>query len=222
MEAVVRPCQQLQRGRTLAGAEGGTTRRRCPMNAQLQRGRTLAGAEGRRDRNAIQHALVASTGPHPCGRGRRCRPCPSSRTPARFNGAAPLRARKAGAIYPSGSTGTKLQRGRTLAGAEGKTRKSWACWMPGLQRGRTLAGAEGLAAEVVAHPPITLQRGRTLAGAEGIDAEVLADKAREASTGPHPCGRGRRFSFRPARRFSRCFNGAAPLRARKGFSSILK
>ena len=100
-----------------------TTRSRtcCPVAAwqSLQRGRARAGAEGPLFAWRLQPLGQASTGPRPCGRGRIASGFKCIATFRGFNGAAPVRARKA---YPTPTFNTlmnTLQRGRARAGAEG-------------------------------------------------------------------------------------------------------
>ena len=159
-------CRSLQWGRALAGAE--TTRRRHTGDSAilLQWGRALAGAETRT-------RIRAPRGP--------CR---------RFNGAAPLRARKQGA---PGHDGGHLH----------------------ASMGPRPCGRGNESMESSLPVSAVLQWGRALAGAETRCANRKDRLLPHASMGPRPCGRGNPFAARPACPCPTCFNGAAPLRARK-------
>ena len=108
-----------------------------------------------------------------------------------FNGAAPARARNVRELEPTKLPTNVLQRGRARAGAECDQPTFAGSVIKLLQRGRARAGAECSLVSDSRHPAYSgLQRGRARAGAE------CARTLRRASTRP------------------RCFNGAAPARAR--------
>ena len=158
----------------------------------LQRGRARAGAEG--FFRTVELALLpaASTGPRPCGRGRRdIFLYPVQSAPA--------------------STGPRpCGRGRDQLENQMKQHRLASTGPRPCGRGRISKR----------YAPVfhrrMLQRGRARAGAEGRCRTKNHSAIHRASTGPRPCGRGRAEEMRTKKIASLSFNGAAPVRARKG------
>ena len=183
---------RLQWGRALAGAE-------TPSSCSAWRPPTrFNGAAPLRARKRLLPGYgavdnrSASMGPRPCGRGNQSLPSMEPLVDGGFNGAAPLRARKLRSPLQAATSKYKLQWGRALAGAETRY---------GQERRRRAAGQ--------------LQWGRALAGAETFLPSPTLYPGCGASMGPRPCGRGNPGHRTNTRRNMWCFNGAAPLRARK-------
>ncbi len=84
----------------------------------------------------------------------------------RFNGAAPVRARKSRGLGLCRSSLLRLQRGRACEGAEIVPTVEIPILFHGLQRGRACEGAEMILSTAVTKLWVELQRGRACEGAE--------------------------------------------------------
>ena len=185
------------------------------QQAELQWGRDLSVAEGSLRASGPDHALHASMGPRPFGRGRRdvaalCRrryqasmgPRPfgrgrdhicrgQRRQVARFNGAATFRSRKAVPGDIPAAPDLSLQWGRDLSVAEGAYAFAAAAWIAMLQWGRDLSVAEGCSSWDRATGKESFNGAATFRSRKECDLFVVLSDISSASMGPRPFGRGR-------------------------------
>ena len=158
---------------------------------------------------------AASTGPRPRGRGNWPQPLPACSSRARFNGAAPARARKCIVVLTFGSLIDLLQRGRARAGAE--MRRSDRLFTLARMCFNGAAPARARKLGLLNFNRRTAQRFNGAAPARARKCAISAQKAGAhiASTGPRPRGRGNLGDILIMPVLMLRFNGAAPARARK-------
>ena len=181
----------------------------------------------------------ASTGPRPWGRGRIHTSRVSLDSLTRFNGAAPVGARKDCVIHQGASTGGGFNGAAPVGARKDRSVYLVRDWRQGASTGprpwgrgrKSLVVVLDMTSGASTGPRpwgrgrheggihrknfgIVLQRGRARGGAEGAACAGCAAIHLGASTGPRPWGRGR-VTVSTTMLAIRRFNGAAPVGARK-------